>query len=68
MINQITAYQQAGRNSARARKQGDEARARFEADYAARMWNVETPENRTLAQVKYREAYRNFNFKGDYHG
>lgn len=57
MLNPEANYTEAGRKSAEARNQRDEARAQHWARYFQGMRNLERAEDRQRAQALYQEAY-----------
>lgn len=57
MLNSRESYAEAGRKSAQARNQRDEARAQHWADYFRRMRSSEQGDDRITAEQLYREAY-----------
>ncbi len=57
MLNSRESYTEAGRKSAEARNQRDEARAQHWADYFRRMRSSEQGDDRITAEQLYREAY-----------
>jgi hypothetical protein len=56
-FNAIDVYAEAGFKAGEARKQHDEARARFHSDWARRAINLESGEYREKAQAAFKEAY-----------
>lgn len=58
MLNTLDAYRNAGEQAGRASKQHDQGRVSHWKDWAARAWNMETPEYRALAQAEYEAGYR----------
>jgi len=57
MLNPEANYTEAGRKSAEARNQRDEARAQHWAQYFQGMRNLERAEDRQRAQALYHAAY-----------
>lgn len=57
MLNDISAYEEAGRKAAEARNQRDEGRAAHWADWFHRARNLETGEDFRKANEAYRDAY-----------
>lgn len=57
MINSLDTYREYGQRVARARNQGDEARAKSEAEYMRKMKALEKPDDRLAADAAYRAAY-----------
>lgn len=57
MLNTPAAYTEAGRKSAEARNQRDEARAKHWAEYFSRMRGSEQDADRTEARRLYDAAY-----------
>ena len=58
-MDQIIAIQQCGRNAARARRNNDEAGAKFETDYALKMIRLE--EDPRQGHIAFEKAYKDFN-------
>lgn len=58
MLNPLAAYTEAGRKSAEARRQHDEARALFHASWARRAIALEKPEDRSQAFRAFDLAYK----------
>ena len=57
MLNPEINYSEAGRKSAEARNQRDEARAQHWAQYFQGMRNLERGDDRARAQQLYQDAY-----------
>lgn len=57
MLNPEENYTEAGRKSAQARNQRDEARAQHWARYFQGMRNLEQPSDRKRAEALYQAAY-----------
>jgi len=57
MLNTEENYTEAGRKSAEARNQRDEARAQHWARYFQGMRNLERPDDRKKAETLYQVAY-----------
>lgn len=58
MLNDLELYRDCGRKCAKARNEGDEARAMFEKDYGDRMIRLETAMDRSLAILEFDTGYR----------
>ena len=58
MLNPLESYAHVGFTAGVARNQGDESRARFESDYAKRMWNLEKAEEKRAARHAFDVAYK----------
>ena len=56
-MNMLDAYEECGRKAAKARNEGDEARATFEDQHYRKMRALETPEYRAQADRAYNVGY-----------
>ena len=60
-FNTLDAFWSAGSLAARARKQGDEARVKFEKDWATKAWQLEDEQDRVTAQRAFHDGYSGAN-------
>ena len=63
MINDLAVYLETGRKAAIARREHDESRAAFFADWALRAIRLEAPEDQPAARAAYRTGYRGGSYR-----